>query len=169
MALAVAVFATALVPVSVGNATQAQNDQVCEGLDSGKKDVSGNQKTVVVTAPDGQLIDRYCVKAGSANQDEGPKYVDVNPPQKTVTISHPSGKDISHYSVSYTTVTGGGMGGGSVQGSTSGSAAAGSTRAPVGGVNAGSGTSALNVAAVVGLVGSVLATALGLVIRTKNT
>ena len=75
-------------------------DQVCQGLDSGKIDVTGDQHSVTVTAPDGYLIDEYCVKAGSAQQGEGPVYVPVDPPAKTVTITYPSGKAISHYSYS---------------------------------------------------------------------
>ena len=77
----------------------AAADQVCPDLDTGK--ISANQQTVKITAPDGYLIDSYCVKAGSANQGDGPVIVDVNPPVKSLTISYPGGKDISHYSVSY--------------------------------------------------------------------
>jgi len=78
--------------------------QVCGPLDSGKIDTPAAGTTLTVTAPAGQLIDGYCVKAGSAKQGNGPVYVTVDPPAASVTISHPSGKDISHYSVSYTTV-----------------------------------------------------------------
>ncbi len=80
---------------------QDANDQVCPDGDTGKIDVSGSQASVTVTAPEGKLISGYCVKAGSANQGDGPVLVTVNPPQATVTITHPSGKDISHYSVTY--------------------------------------------------------------------
>lgn len=65
---------------------------------SGKIDTTGEPKTVTVTAPEGNLIYKYCVKAGSVNQGLGPVYVDVDPPQESVTISYPNGKDISHYS-----------------------------------------------------------------------
>ena len=85
-----------------GNVAQSTNDQVCTGLDSGKIDTPSGPSQVTVTAPDGMLIDGYCVKAGSINNGNGPVYVDVAPPQKTVTFSYPGGKDISHYSVSYT-------------------------------------------------------------------
>ncbi|HEY0965229.1 MAG TPA: hypothetical protein VGE13_01995 [Candidatus Saccharimonadales bacterium] len=84
-----------------GAASAGPGDQVCSGLDSGKIDTTGNPSSVTVTAPDGKLIDSYCVKAGSVNQGNGPVYVDVNPPQKTVTIAYPTGKAVSHYSVSY--------------------------------------------------------------------
>lgn len=76
-------------------------DKVCDALDSGKIDVSGGT-TLTITAPEGKLIDEYCVKAGSVNQGLGPEYVDVNPPKESVEIMHTSGKDISHYSVGYT-------------------------------------------------------------------
>jgi hypothetical protein len=77
----------------------ADNGQVCADLDSGKINFSGD--SVTVTAPKGKLIDQYCVKAGSANQGDGPIYVTVSPPKESVTITYPGGKDISHYSVSY--------------------------------------------------------------------
>ena len=80
----------------------AQASDVCGPLDSGKIDTTGDPSTVTVTAPDGFLIDQYCVKAGSSNNGAGPVYVDVDPHQKTITFGHPSGKDVSHYSVGYT-------------------------------------------------------------------
>ena len=81
------------------------NDQVCSGLDSGKIDVSGSTGSITVTAPEGKLIDGYCVKAGSVQNGNGPSYHEVDPPQQTITITYPSGKDISHYSVSYADVS----------------------------------------------------------------
>ena len=46
------------------------------------------------------MITGYCVKAGSANQGNGPEYVNgLNATE--VTFSHSSGKDISHYVVFY--------------------------------------------------------------------
>ena len=84
-----------------GVALAGDNEGVCRGLDSGKINVSGEIKSLTITAPAGFLIDGYCVKAGSVNQGNGPEYYRVNPPQPSFTISHSSGKDISHYSVSY--------------------------------------------------------------------
>lgn len=79
-------------------------DQVCSGLDSGKIDTTGDPMTVTVTAPEGKLIDGYCVKGGSAQQGDGPQYVDV-PPQESVTFGYTDSdgraKAVSHYSVSY--------------------------------------------------------------------
>ncbi|MDF0514837.1 hypothetical protein PX701_14490 [Agromyces sp. H3Y2-19a] len=66
-----------------------------------KIDTTGDPKTVTVTAPDGKLIDYYCVKAGSVKNGNGPQIIDVEPPAKTVTITYPGGKAISHYSVHY--------------------------------------------------------------------
>jgi hypothetical protein len=84
------------------SATPGGGSDVCGPLDSGKKDTTGDPQTVTVTAPEGKLIDQYCVKAGSSNQGDGPVYVDVNPPVKTVTFGYPGDKAVSHYSVSYT-------------------------------------------------------------------
>lgn len=89
----------------MGSTAAAQNtDQVCQGLDSGKIDVSGDVASITITAPEGQLIDGYCTKAGSAKQGNGPVYVTLDPPVAEVTITHPSGKDISHYSYGWTEV-----------------------------------------------------------------
>jgi len=75
--------------------------QICEGLDSGKIDTTGDPQTVTVTAPDGFLIDGYCVKAGSAEQGDGAVYVTVDPPISSITFGYPGGKAVSHYSTSY--------------------------------------------------------------------
>ncbi|WP_394253696.1 hypothetical protein [Arthrobacter pityocampae] len=76
--------------------------QVCDEGTSGKQDVTGARPTLTITAPEGQLIASYCVKAGSSNQGDGPETVVLTPPESQVTISHSTGKDISHYS--YTVV-----------------------------------------------------------------
>ena len=64
-------------------------------------EVSGEQTSVTVTAPEGMVITGYCVKAGSAKQGDGPVFVTLDEPATTVTIMHPSGKAISHYTVFY--------------------------------------------------------------------
>jgi LPXTG-motif cell wall-anchored protein len=97
--LAMALGATALALPASG----APGD-VCDGLSSGKVDMpeGADMATVTVTAPAGYLIDGYCVKAGSANQEDGgPVYIEVDPPAAEVTFGHPTGKDISHWSVSF--------------------------------------------------------------------
>ncbi len=78
-------------------------DQICPDSSSGKIDVSGDQTSVTVTAPAGQLISGYCVKAGSEKQGLGAEFVTVNPPQASVTITHSSGKGVSHYSLTFVT------------------------------------------------------------------
>jgi LPXTG-motif cell wall-anchored protein len=80
---------------------QGDNEGVCAGLDSGKIDTSSDPLTVTITAPDGNKITGYCVKAGSINQGDGPEYVELDPPQSSVTFGHSSGKAVSHYSYSY--------------------------------------------------------------------
>ena len=84
--------------VAVAPAVSA-GGQVCSAGTSGKIDVSGDHKTLTITAPDGLVITGYCVKAGSVKQGLGPEYYVVDPPAASVVISHSSGKDISHYSV----------------------------------------------------------------------
>jgi hypothetical protein len=85
---------------STASATEAI-EQVCKPLDSGKIDTSGDPATVPVTAPEGFLISGYCVKAGSANQGDGPEYVTLVTPVASITFGHSSGKAVSHYSASY--------------------------------------------------------------------
>jgi hypothetical protein len=85
---------------SFASASHASNDNVC--FDNGTKvDVVGDYSSITITAPEGKLISGYCVKAGSAKQNLGPEYVEVDPAQASVTITHSSGKDISHYTVDY--------------------------------------------------------------------
>ncbi|GAA1987773.1 hypothetical protein GCM10009718_26600 [Isoptericola halotolerans] len=84
--------------------TRSWNNNVCPDMDELKKDVSGDQKAITLTAPEGKLISAYCVKAGSAKKGEGPKIVVLDEPQAEVTISYVTGnkcKGISHYSVAY--------------------------------------------------------------------
>ncbi|WP_084128825.1 hypothetical protein [Demequina sp. NBRC 110055] len=80
--------------------------KVCSDIVSGdgwsnKIDVTGDKKSVEVTAPAGKLIDKYCVKSASTQNGNGPEIKNVDPPAKTVTITHSSGKDVSHYMVHY--------------------------------------------------------------------
>lgn len=87
--------------VGVANATPPHGG-VCTDLDSGKIDVVGDYPTMTVEAPDGFLIDGYCVKAGSVNQGLGPEYFTLTTAVAELTFGHSSGKDISHYSLSFT-------------------------------------------------------------------
>lgn len=52
-----------------------------------------------IVAPTGWVIDMACIKAGSANQGDGPEFITFDPPVTEATISHSSGKEWSHLSV----------------------------------------------------------------------
>ncbi len=71
---------------------------ICEELDSGKIDTTGDPATVTVTAPAGFLIDGYCVKAGTTKH-----FIAVDPPAAVVVVDHPIKDSVSHYSLSYVT------------------------------------------------------------------
>ena len=71
---------------------------VCPPGDSGKIDTPSGPLTVRITAPEGNVITAYCVKAGSVQSGAGTHFVFPTPPRRSILISHPSGKDISHYS-----------------------------------------------------------------------
>lgn len=60
---------------------------------------AGYPDTVLYTAPAGYLVDKYCVKAGSTQQGNGPLIVEVAPPASSVTIDYPNKDSISHYVV----------------------------------------------------------------------
>jgi LPXTG-motif cell wall-anchored protein len=100
--VAIAVLAgVATLGLAAGSAS-ADEEATCPN--DGKIDVGGEQTSIVVTAPEGKLIAGYCVKAGSANQGEGPEDHVVDPPAAEVTITHSSGKAISHYRIIYVDV-----------------------------------------------------------------
>ncbi|NHC24578.1 hypothetical protein G6553_15535, partial [Nocardioides sp. IC4_145] len=100
-AAAVVVPVVSLAPTSVA---APSTDQVCAPLSSGKIDTKGDPMAVTVHAPAGKMIVGYCVKAGSAQQGNGPVTADLGKPVHTLTITHPSGKAVSHYSVRYGTI-----------------------------------------------------------------
>jgi hypothetical protein len=77
-------------------ASATQPDFICEDLDSGKINTSGDPATVTVTAPAGYLIDGYCVKAGTTKH-----FIEVDPPAAIVVVDHPTVTSVSHYSLSY--------------------------------------------------------------------
>jgi hypothetical protein len=82
----------------------APNEQACPGLSTGQIDAK-DAPSVTYTAPEGQLITAYCVKAGSENQGDGPVIVQVDPPQSSITFSYPGRDAVSHYSIQLTSVT----------------------------------------------------------------
>ncbi len=88
----------------IAAAGNEENEGVCQPQTEHLFPV-GDAPEITITAPEGQLIVGYCVKAGSIKQGNGPEYVTVDPPAASVTITHSSGKDISHYTVSYGPVT----------------------------------------------------------------
>jgi LPXTG-motif cell wall-anchored protein len=84
------------------SADNVPNEGVCQPQDA-HITPPANTKEVVVTAPEGQVITGYCVKAGSILNENGPVYVNFDAPDQptTVKITYPGGKDISHYVVFY--------------------------------------------------------------------
>ena len=82
----------------------ASNEQVCPGLSTGRIG-AGDAPSVTYTAPEGQLITAYCVKAGSANQGDGPVIVQVDPARSSITFSYPGRDAVSHYSIELTSVS----------------------------------------------------------------
>jgi hypothetical protein len=96
--LALGLYATASVMASAAPVAPTESG-VCP--EEGKVEVSGEQTSVTITAPEGMVITGYCVKAGSSKQGDGPSFVTLEEPATTVTITHVSGKAISHYSVFY--------------------------------------------------------------------
>lgn len=85
----------ALVMLGGGAAPATAVSDICPAGDSGKIDVSGDQESVTVYAPEGQVITAYCVKAGQWVE------IVVVDPVTELTITPANGKDVSHYSVWY--------------------------------------------------------------------
>ncbi|MCK9794908.1 hypothetical protein M1843_14245 [Isoptericola sp. 4D.3] len=84
--------------------TRSWGDDVCPDMDEPKTDVRGEEQTITLSAPEGQLISAYCVKAGSAKRGDGPKVVTLDEPVAEVTIAYPTDgkcRAISHYAVAY--------------------------------------------------------------------
>ena len=90
----------ALAAIGAAGTVGAQ-DATCPLLDTGHLTDLNDQTSGTITAPEGKVIVQVCVKAGSAQQGEGPEITNFNPGVTSTTISHTSGKEISHYSVKY--------------------------------------------------------------------
>jgi len=74
-----------------------QPDFICEGYAPNGTDTintAGDPATVPYEAPDGYLIDEYCVKADTIKH-----IVTVSPPVKSIVIDHPDKDSVSHYAV----------------------------------------------------------------------
>lgn len=95
-----------LVPLALlaftGRAGAQEAEPVCPAWDGDGPWVGhfdgGGETEITFTAPDGWVVTDICVKAGSANQGDGPEFIHYDPPQQSVTFSHTSGKQISHWS-----------------------------------------------------------------------
>jgi hypothetical protein len=98
--LPVAALCAALATIGAAGTVGAGVESVCPDLDTGHLS-AGDQTSLTITAPEGQVIVQVCVKAGSAQQGDGPEFTDFDPGVTETTISHSSGKEISHYSVKY--------------------------------------------------------------------
>jgi len=107
---AVALFSLFLASLLIGlvgaSPANAADSDTCEDIVSGEGwqdkvegDFDDGDPELTVTAPEGFLIDRYCVKTGSSNQGDGPVIVEVDPPLETVTIDHPTKEGVSHFMV----------------------------------------------------------------------
>lgn len=75
---------------------EGQPDFICDEDTDGwleKVDNSGEGNTVTVTAPEGFLIDRYCVKAGTT------KHIIEVTPAASVEVDHPEKDSVSHYQI----------------------------------------------------------------------
>jgi len=64
-----------------------------------KVDTVGDPATVPYTAPEGFLVDMYCVKAGNENSGGGAQIILVDPPAAEIVIDHPDVGSVSHWSV----------------------------------------------------------------------
>jgi hypothetical protein len=94
--IAIATLAT----IGAAGAVGAGVEQVCPDLDTGHLSAN-NQTSFTFTAPQGQVIVQICVKAGSAQQGDGPEFIDFDPGVTQATFSHSSGKEISHFSAKF--------------------------------------------------------------------
>lgn len=76
---------------------QGQPDFICDEDTDGwltKVDNDAEGNTVHVTAPEGFLIDKYCVKAGTTKH-----LIAVDPASASVDIDHPEKDSVSHYQI----------------------------------------------------------------------
>jgi hypothetical protein len=99
----IAIVTLATIGIGAAGTVGAGVDQVCPDLDTGHLSAN-NQTSFTITAPEGKVIVQVCVKAGSANQGDGPEFTNFDPGVTETTISHSSGKEISHFSVKFADV-----------------------------------------------------------------
>ena len=100
---AVALFSLFLASLLIGfvGASPAFAADTCDDIATGEGwqdkvegDFNDGDPELTVTAPEGFLIDMYCVKAGT-----DPIIVQVDPPAETVTIDFPDNDTVSHFMV----------------------------------------------------------------------
>ena len=91
-------------PLLLASSATAAPSDTCDDIISGtgwQPKVDGQKDDgdpgLTVTAPEGFLIDKYCVKTGSSNQGDGPVIIEVNPPAAQVTVDHPTKSGVSHF------------------------------------------------------------------------
>jgi LPXTG-motif cell wall-anchored protein len=105
---AVALFSLFLASLLIGlvgaSPASAADSDTCDDIVSGEgwqEKVEGEfedgDPELTVTAPEGFLIDMYCVKTGSDQTGDGAVIVTVDPPLETVTIDHPTKQGVSHF------------------------------------------------------------------------
>ena len=99
-----AVLALGVPIVSIQAGSGSPNEQVCPNFSTGQIEAN-DAPSVTYTAPEGQLITAYCVKAASENQGDGPVIVQVNPPRSSITFSYPDRDAVAHYSIQLTSVS----------------------------------------------------------------
>jgi len=106
----VALFSLFLASLLLGlvgaSPANAADSDTCDDIISGEGwqekvegDFNDGDPELTVTAPEGFLIDMYCVKTGSDQHGDGPVIVEVDPPAETVTIDHPTKEGVSHFVV----------------------------------------------------------------------
>jgi len=110
LAFLVGVILVMLALSDIARADHGDSSPFCPDLDTGFIHSSPIDPVYeeIVTAPDGLLIDAYCVKAGNVHRGEGPVLIVVDPPQKTVSIVYPrpdplypAPLPISYYTLSF--------------------------------------------------------------------
>ncbi len=76
-------------PLLLASSASAAPSDTCDDIISGdgwqtkvEGQMNDGDPALTVTAPEGFLIDKYCVKTGSSNQGDGPVIVEVNPPPR---------------------------------------------------------------------------------------
>ena len=95
-----AALAAAIIVIGVLDATSAMatNGALCPDLATGRLVATPGLASVSVHAPEGMLVDHYCVVSQS---DLRMTIVDLEQPASAVTIETPDGSDIVEYAASF--------------------------------------------------------------------